>query len=72
MTYLELLSWARKGISAEQDHLRRMKEKAIEGMHTGSRGAKELVEKLQEDIDKLDVKMVSLNELEDIHNRTYS
>lgn len=71
MTYLELLSWARKGIAAEQDHLRGMKERAIEGMHTGHRGAKELVEKLQEDIDKLDVKMVSLNELEDIHNRTY-
>ena len=71
MTYLELLSWARKGIAAEQGHLQGMKEKAIEGMHTGHQGAKSLVEKLQEDIDKLDVKMVSLNELEDIHNRTY-
>lgn len=71
MTYLELLSWARKGIAAEQGHFQGMKEKAIKGMHSGQRGAKSLVEKLQENIDKLDVKMVSLNELEDIHNRTY-
>lgn len=71
MKYLELLSWARKGIAAEQDNLRGMKEKAIEGMHSGNRGAKELVEKCQEQIDVLDVKLVSINELEDIHNRTY-
>lgn len=71
MTYLELLSWARKGISAEQDNLRKMREKAAEGMHTGHKRAKELVEKCQEQIDALDVKLVSLNELEDIHNRTY-
>lgn len=71
MKYLELLSWARKGIAAEQDSLRGMKEKAIEGVHSGNRGTKELVEKCQEQIDVLDVKLVSINELEDIHNRTY-
>ena len=71
MTYLELLSWARKGISAEQSHLREMKEKAIEGMHDGHKGAKELVEKCQEQVDALDVKLVSLIVLEVIHNRTY-
>lgn len=71
MTYLELLSWARKGISAEQTTLRHMKEKAVEGMHGGNRGAKELVEKLQEQIDDLDVRMVTINELEDINNRKY-
>lgn len=71
MTYLELLSWARKGISAEQDNLRKMREAAAEGMHAGHKGAKELVEKCQEQIDTLDVKLVALNDLEDIHNRTY-
>lgn len=71
MTYLELLSWARKGIKAERDNLQGMKEKAVEGMHNGHPGAKALVEKLQEQMDDLDVKLDVVNELEEIHNRTY-
>ena len=38
MTYLELLSWARKGLAAEKAKWREMQGKAIEG------GAKTLVD----------------------------
>ncbi len=31
MTYLEILSWARKGLAAEKAKLREMQDKAIEG-----------------------------------------
>lgn len=31
MTYLEIIGWARKGISAEKANLRTMQEKALEG-----------------------------------------
>lgn len=63
MTYLEILGYARKGIKAEQDKLREMQERAIEG------GAHVLMHTLQEEIDSLDVKAATLDELEEIHNR---
>lgn len=63
MTYLEILGYARKGIKAEQDKLREMQERAIEG------GAHALMRTLQEEIDSLDVKAATLDELEEIHNR---
>lgn len=31
MTYLEILSWARKGMEAEKGKLREMQDKAVEG-----------------------------------------
>ncbi len=63
MTYLEILGYARKGIKAEQDKLREMQERAIEG------GASKLVQSIQEEIDRLEVKEATLDELEEIHNR---
>ena len=63
MTYLEILSWARKGVEAEKAKLREMQEKAIEGQ------AHSLMRGIQEQIDGLDVKMVMLDEIEEIHNR---
>lgn len=71
MTYLELLSWARKGIVAEQNKLRNMREKASDGMASGAKGAKSLYEACMEKIDALDVRLVTINELEEIHNRKY-
>ena len=63
MTYLEILSWARKGIAAESAKLREMQDKAIEGQ------ALDLMQVFQEQIDALDVKMATLDEIEEIHNR---
>lgn len=63
MTYLEILGWARKGIKAEQENYRAMQEKAIEG------GAHDIMRHCQDRIDKLDVDLATLDELEDIHNR---
>lgn len=63
MSYLELLSWARKGIKAEQDKHREMQEKAIEGQ------AHDMMHYCQDMIDSLDVKLATLDELEEIHNR---
>ena len=63
MTYLEILSYARKGIDAEIEKLRAMQEKAIEGQaHDISRYA-------QETINALEVKKATLDEIEEIHNR---
>ena len=50
MTYLEILSWARKGLAAEKAKLREMQDKAIEGQ------ALQLMEKIQEQIDGIEVK----------------
>lgn len=63
MTYLEILGWARKGISAEKDNYRAMQEKALEGQ------ALDIARHCQERIDKLDVDLATLDEIEDIHNR---
>ena len=63
MTYLEILSWARKGMKAEQQEYRQMQEKAIEG------GAHDIMRKCQEHIDNLDVQIAILDEIEELHNR---
>lgn len=63
MTYLEILSWARKGIQAEQAKFREMQDKAIEGQ------ALDIARHCQNRIDEMDVKLATLEELEDIHNR---
>lgn len=63
MTYLELLSWARKGLAAEKAKWREMQGKAIEG------GAKTLVDGAQEKIEEIEEKELTLDELEEIHNR---
>ena len=65
MTYLELLSWARKGVNAEKIKFQAAQEEAIKGQNHLLAGM------LQEQIDLLDVKAVSLDDLEEIHNRKY-
>lgn len=65
MTFLEILSYARKGIQADIDHYRAMQEKALQGQ------AHDLASYAQEKIDELDVKRATLDEIEEIHNRKY-
>ena len=65
MIYPELLSWARKGLTAEKAKWRKMQGKAIEG------GAKFIVDGAQEKIEELTVKEASLEDLKEIHNRRY-
>lgn len=65
MIYPELLSWARKGLTAEKAKWRKMQGKAIEG------GAKFIVDGVQEKIEELTVKEASLEDLKEIHNRRY-
>ncbi len=65
MTYLEILRWARKGLSAEKAKWREMQEKAIEG------GAKSIVDGAQEKIEEIEVKEQTIDDLEEIHNRRY-
>ena len=63
MTYLEILSWARKGLAAEKGKLREMQDKAIEGQ--GLR----LAEAFQQQIDDIEVKEQTLDDIEELHNR---
>lgn len=63
MTYLEILSWARKGLAAEKAKLREMQDKAIEGQ------ARALMEAFQDQIDEIEVKEATLDEIEELHNR---
>lgn len=63
MTYLEILGWARKGIQADKEKHREMQEKALEGQ------ALDIAGHCQEVIDTLDVKLATLDEIEDLHNR---
>ncbi|MBR2329575.1 MAG: hypothetical protein IKA58_06820 [Clostridia bacterium] len=63
MTYLAILGWARKGIKAEQEKHHQMQEKAIEG------GAHDIMRHCQNIIDSLDVKLATLDEIEELHNR---
>ena len=65
MTYLEILSWARKGLAAEKAKWREMQEKAIEG------GALDITRGAQEKIEEIEVKEATLDDLEEIHNRGY-
>ena len=57
MTYLEILGWARKGVIAE------MQEKALEGQ------AHDIAGHCQKMIDELDVRLATLDEIEELHNR---
>ncbi len=59
MTYLELLSWARKGLAAEKAKWREMQDKAIEAGNE------------QEKIEEIEVKEQVIDDLEEIHNRRY-
>lgn len=63
MTYLEILNWARKGMADEKVKLREMQDKAIEGQ------AHDLVRAIQKQIDEVEVKEATLDEIEEIHNR---
>ena len=63
MTYLEILGWARKGLQADKEKHREMQEKALEGQ------ALDIAGHCQEVIDTLDVKLATLDEIEDLHNR---
>lgn len=63
MTYLEILSYARKGIEAEIAEQRRMQEKALEVQ------AQDIACFAQSRIDALEVKRATLDEIEEIHNR---
>ena len=63
MTYLEILGWARKGVIAEKENYRQMQEKALEGQ------ALDIAGHCQEVIDTLDIKLATLDEIEDLHNR---
>lgn len=65
MTYLELLSWARKGLATEKAKWREMQEKAIEG------GALDITRGAQEKIEEIEIKEATLDDLEEIHNRRY-
>ena len=63
MTYLEILGWARKGVIAENENFRQMQEKALEGQ------AHDIAGHCQERIDELDVRLATLDEIEELHNR---
>ena len=63
MSYLEILSWARKGIQAEKENLRTMQSKAQEGQIL------DIVQHCQEQINILDGRAATLDEIEDLHNR---
>ena len=63
MTYLEILSWAKKGMRAEKEKLRDMQERAAAG------GAGPIVRGAQEQIDAIEVKEATLAEIEELHNR---
>ena len=59
MTYLEILGWARKGVIAEKENYRQMQEKQ----------AHDIAGHCQKMIDELDVRLATLDEIEELHNR---
>lgn len=63
MTYLEILSYARKGIQIDIDKHRAMQAKALQGQ------AHDIARYAQETIDALEVKLATLYEIEELHNR---
>lgn len=65
MTYLEILTWARKGLAVEKAKWRDMQGKAIDA------GAKDLVDGAQKMIDEIERKECVVDTLEDIHNRGF-
>lgn len=68
MTYLKILSYARRGIRAEIDNYRAMQEKALEGSGAHPE-AKRLADGFQSMIDALEVDMATIDELQEIHDR---
>ncbi len=63
MTYTEILEWARRGIKAEQARIREMQEKALEGQ------ALPIARQAQDAIDKLDVRLATIDEIQELHDR---
>lgn len=63
MSFLEILSWARKGLLAEKLHFLEMQSKAKE------RRDDDFVSALQEKVDEIELKESILDEIEEIHNR---
>lgn len=68
MTYLKILSYARRGIRAEIDRYREMQNKALEGAGAHPE-AKGLARSIQDMIDALEVDMATIDELQEIHDR---
>lgn len=65
MTYLELLSWARKGLAAEKESWKTMQEQAAR------QDASDLMEGAQDRIEEIMTKEQVIAEMEEIHNRRY-
>ncbi len=68
MTYLKILSYARRGIQAQIDMYREMQEKALEGAGAND-SARTLARKCQDMVDALEVDMATIDELQEIHDR---
>lgn len=68
MTYLKILSYARRGIRAEIEQNREMQSKALEGAGAYPE-AKKLADGFQAMIDALEVDMATIDELQEIHDR---
>lgn len=63
MTYLEILSFARKGVASDQARYREQREKAIAASGEFP-AAQKLAECLRVEIEALDVKLAILDEIE--------
>ena len=68
MTYLKILSYARRGIRAEIEQNREMQSKALQGAGAYPE-AKKLADGFQAMIDALEVDMATIDELQEIHDR---
>ena len=68
MTYLKILSYARRGIRAEIEQNREMQSKALQGAGAYPE-AKKLADGFQAMIDALEVDMAPIDELQEIHDR---
>lgn len=71
MTYLELLSWARKGLAAEKEELHRMQCKTVALNCLTKDGGGDIIDDTQEKIEAIEVKERILDDLERIHNGKY-
>lgn len=69
VTYLEILSWARKGITMERARLHEILDEAIQAQN--HKLTNKLIRLTKEQIYEIDVKLESLDEIESIHNRKY-
>lgn len=68
MTYLKILSYARRGIRAEIEQNREIQSKALQGAGAYPE-AKKLADGFQAMIDALEVDMATIDELQEIHDR---